>query len=60
VVAVEYELARCGYIVDQPCHEKDFDGSIPDDMPTRQLKDIEAYVRALRADTVHCNGKWES
>ncbi len=49
VVSVSYELAPCGLIPDQPCHEDD-----PIDMPgfrvTQQTNDIKAFVGALRAD----------
>lgn len=46
--AVEYELSRCGYIKKQPCHEHDYDGTLPD-MVTRQTDDAKALVVALRA-----------
>ena len=48
VVAVEHELARCGYIVKQPCHEDD--DPTPGSLVTRETNDIKALVNALRAD----------
>jgi acetyl esterase/lipase len=51
VVSVDYELARCGFVQDQNCHDQDYDGSLPDDMVTRQTNDIKAFVVALRNDS---------
>ena len=51
VVSVAYELARCSYIQGQNSHEHDYDGSLPDDMVTRQTNDMKAFVNALRNDS---------
>jgi acetyl esterase/lipase len=57
VVIVNYELAPCGLIPGQPCHETD--PSPPNDIGywvKRQTDEIKSLVKALRADP-HCNGK---
>ena len=51
VVSVDYELDRCGFIQNQNCHDQDYDGSLPDDLVTRQTNDIKAFVVALRNDS---------
>ena len=35
----------------QNCHDQDYDGSLPDDIVTRQTNDIKAFVVALRNDS---------
>jgi acetyl esterase/lipase len=51
VVSIAYELARCGYVQGQNSHDHDYDGTLPDDMVTRQTNDIKAFVNALRNDS---------
>ncbi len=50
---VSYRLAPCDVIKEQPCHDDD----ALTGRPPQQTDDIKAEVRAIRADTTHCNGK---
>jgi acetyl esterase/lipase len=52
VVSVNYELAPCGLIPGQPLHTDNASGR-----PPNQSNDIKAFVKALRADFTHHNGK---
>ncbi len=56
VVSVDHELAPCGVMPTQHCHDSTAEG-IASGRPPQQTDGIEAIVRALRADAVHCNGK---
>lgn len=53
VLVASYRLAPCGQIEGQPCHNAD----AATGRPPQQTNDIKAEIRAIRADTVHCNGK---
>jgi acetyl esterase/lipase len=55
VAVVDYELAPCGVMPTQHCHDSTAEG-IASGRPPEQSDDIEAEVRALRADP-HCNGR---
>lgn len=53
VLNVDYDLAPCGRTPTEICHED----SEAAGRPPQQSDDIETHVRALRADTYHCNGR---
>ncbi len=46
VVSINYELAPCGVIPDQPCHADD--DQTPGWWVQRQVQDVEAFITALR------------
>ncbi len=46
VVSVNYELAPCGLITDQQCHDDDL--VMPGWWVNREVQDVEAFVTALR------------
>jgi acetyl esterase/lipase len=51
-LVASYRLAPCGVIMQQPCHDVDALSG----RPPEQTDDVKAEIRAIRADTVHCNG----
>ncbi len=52
-LVASYRLAPCGQIEGQPCHIDD----AATGRPPQQTNDVKAEIRAIRADTAHCNGK---
>jgi acetyl esterase/lipase len=57
VVSIDYELAPCSLIHNQICHRPSADPDGHSGRPPEQTDAVENAVRALRADTTHCNGK---
>jgi acetyl esterase/lipase len=56
VAVADYELAPCGVIPTEHCHDGTSDGIAAGRWPI-QWQDAEAEVKAMRSDHVYCNGK---